>query len=322
MRKALFETWAGQQGVLRPFQALCEMDAASRKQIADMLNVNLNDAWENGCNQALYDLNVLVHELRSNPEEYEQTFGELPYDPEQSYNKDQAEACLIIGQDRKGIQARSHSTLKTIAGSENHTWPEVLVSVIQEFKIECHVAGKTEEQLESAIFDHFAEQEWDKKGEEERQEIEKFINDQPELIEKLKVAGLNTNKRRWIVNLMFQAAKQGGFNTYITAVKVAGWMNRTIGTKVMMKTVTKGLATVLRTVNVALWAWLVWDVLAFFFGPSRKRLIPVIALIHQHYLLEKIEALDDAPESRPVSAIQLVAGSVVAILVIAAIFFV
>ena len=307
MRRALFETWADQQGVLRPFRALCEMDAASRKQIAEMLNVNLEDAWENGRSQALHDL-----KMQNYPESY----------PEQPCNDAQAEACLIIGQDRKGIQARSHSTLKTIAGSENHTWPEVLVSVIQEFKIECHVAGKTEEQLESVIFDYFAEQEWDKKGEEERQEIEKFINDQPELIEKLKVAGLNTNKRRWIVNLMFQAAKQGGFNTYITAVKVAGWMNRTIGTKVMMKTVTKGLATVLRTVNVALWAWLVWDVLAFFFGPSRKRLIPVIALIHQHYLLEKIEALDDAPEPRPVNAIQLVAGSVVAILVIAAIFFV
>ena len=300
----LLEKWAEQQGVLRPFRAFCEMDAASRKQIAEMLNVNFNDAWENGRNRALRDLKM---------ENY----------PEHPCNDAQAEACLIIGQDRKGIQARSHSTLTTINPlSENHTWPEVLVSVIKEFKIKCRVAGKTEEQLEAVIFEYFADLEWKQKKEEERQEIEKFINDQPELIEKLKVAGLNTNKRRWIVNLMFQAAKQGGFNTYITAVKVAGWMNRTIGTKVMMKTVTKGLATVLRTANVALWAWLVWDVLAFFFGPSRKRLIPVIALIHQHYLLEKIEALDDSPESRPVSAIQWVAVSVVAVLVIAAVFLV
>ena len=266
MRKALFERWAERDGVQRPFQALCEMDAASRKQIAEMLNVDLDD--------------ICIIDLFSTGE-YEQK------------NDAQSEACLIIEQDGKGIQSRSHSTLRTINPfAEDHTWREVLVSIIEEFKIECRVAGETEEQLESVIFDYFAEQEWKQKGEEERQEIEVFIEQQPELIDKLTVAGLNTDKRRWVVNLMFQAAKRGGFNTYINAVKVAAWMNRNLGAKVIMKSVTKGLATALRTVNVALWAWLVWDVLAFFFGPSRKRLIPVIALIHQHYLLKKLDGLD------------------------------
>ena len=274
MGKALFETWAEQQGVLRPFRALCDMDAASRKQIAEMINVNLNDAWENGRSRALRDLKM---------ENY----------PEQPCNNDQAETCLIIGQDRKGIQARSHSTLTTINPlSENHTWPEALVSVIEEFKIERHVAGKTEEQLEAAIFDYFAELEWKQKNEEERQEIEKFIKQQPEFIEKLKAAGLNTKQIRWVVNLMFQAAKRGGFKTFINAVKVAAWMNRKLGTKMMMKTATKSLSVALKAVNVALWAWLVWDVLDFVFGPSRKRLVPVIALIHQHYLLERLGGLD------------------------------
>ncbi len=304
MRKALFETWAEQQGVLRPFRALCEMDAdvdaahfglppkSGREQIAEMLNVDLSYAREDGCSQALYDLNVLRGELEDDPERYEQICGKLPYDPEQPYGEGQAEACLIIGRARKGIQARSHSTLKTIAGSENHTWPEVLVSVIQEFKIECHVAGKIEEQLEAAIFDYFAEKEWEQKKEEERQEIEKFIEQQPELIDKLKVSGLNAKQIRWVANLMFQAAKQGGFNTYINAVKVAAWMNGNLGTKIVMSTATKSLSVALRAVNVAMWAWLVWDILAFVFGPSRKRLIPVIALIHQHYLLEKLDGLD------------------------------
>ena len=304
MRRALFETWADQQGVLRPFRALCEMDAASRKQIAEMLNVNLDDVWENGRSRALRDLKM---------ENY----------PEHPCNDDQAEACLIIGQDRKGIQARSHSTLTTINPlSENHTWPEVLVSVIKEFKIKCRFAGKTEEQLEAVIFEYFADLEWKQKKEEERQEIEKFIKQQPELIDKLRAAGLDTKQIRWVINLMFQAAKRGGFKTFINAVKVAAWMNRKLGTKIMMKTVTKSLSVALRATNVALWAWLVWDVLDFVFGPSRKRLVPMIALIHQHYLLEKIGALDDSPEPRSVSTIQRVAVSTVAVVLITAVFFV
>lgn len=270
MRQSLFERWAEQNGVQRPFQALCEMDAASREQIAEMLNVDLND--------------ICMIDLFSTGE-YEQK------------NDARSEACLIIEQDRKGIQARSHSTLRTINPfAEDHTWREVLVSIIEEFKIECGaIWRKTEEQLESVIFNYFADQEWQAKDEGEREEIDTFIREQPELIDRLKRAGIDQKKRRWVVNVLFQAAKRGRFNTYITAVKVAGQMNRIIGTKVMMKTVTKGLATVLRTVNVALWAWLVWDVLAFFFGSSRKRLIPVIALIHQHYLLEKLDGLDGTP---------------------------
>ena len=280
--KSLFETWAEQQGMTRPFEALCQMDAAARGQVAETLKVDLSNAWEDGLRQAKYDLGVSADESEDGLE--------LPFDPDLPCDNDQAEACLVIGRDGYGIQARSHSTLETLdLFAENHTWGEVLISVIEEFKIPCRVAGKSEEELESAIFDYCAEQEWKQKDERERQEIEKFINQQPELIDKLKAAGFDTKKRRWVVNLMFQAAKRGGFGTYITAVKAAAWMNRTLGTKIMMKTATHGLKVALRAFNVALWAWLVWDVLAFFFGPSRKRLIPVIALIHQHYLLEKLD---------------------------------
>ena len=56
-----------------------------------------------------------------------------------------------------------------------------------------------------------------------------------------------------------------------------------------MRSVTAGLKTVLRGVNVLLWAWLVKDVLDLFFGPSRGRLIGVISEIHQFYLLEGLE---------------------------------
>lgn len=138
------------------------------------------------------------------------------------------EACLIIGANEYGTQTRSHGTLRTINPLEdNHTWGEVLVSVIKDLKIPCQVGGKSEEEFESVICEHVTEQEWKSRDERERREIEKFISQQPELIGGLKVAGLNANKRRWVVNLMFQAAKRGGSSTYISAVKVAGRMGRT-----------------------------------------------------------------------------------------------
>ena len=289
-KEPLFEAWAKRQGVTRPFTMLCGMEVAARRQIAEMLEVDLNEAFDEGVNQALYDMDVFESELLDDPETYAQIYGELPFDPERPCDDNQAEACLIIGMDRKGIQARSHGTLTTLNPfAKNHAWAEVLVGVIEEFQILGHVWGKTEEELESAIFDYFAAEEWARKGVQEKHEIQKFINEQPELIDRLKAVGFNQNKQRWIVNMMFQAAKRGGFKTYINAVKVAAWMNRELGTKIMMKTAAKGLATALRAVNVALWAWLVWDVLSFFFGPSRKRLIPVVALIHQQDLLGKLE---------------------------------
>lgn len=138
------------------------------------------------------------------------------------------EACLIIGANEYGTQTRSHGTLRTLNPLEdNHTWGEVLVSVIKDLKIPCQVDGKSEEEFESVICERVTEQEWKSRDERERREIQKFISQQPGLIGGLKVAGLNANKRRWVVNLMFQAAKRGGFSTYISAVKVVGRMGRT-----------------------------------------------------------------------------------------------
>ena len=55
---SLFEAWAEEQEVTRPFEALRRMDSAARTQIAEMLGADLSDPWENGAAHALYDLGV------------------------------------------------------------------------------------------------------------------------------------------------------------------------------------------------------------------------------------------------------------------------
>lgn len=65
----------------------------SRKQIAEMLGVDLSDPWENGAAHALYDLGVEADDQ------------ELPFDLYPWGADTQAEACLIIGADEYGIQA-------------------------------------------------------------------------------------------------------------------------------------------------------------------------------------------------------------------------
>lgn len=57
------------------------------------------------------------------------------------------------------------------SSGRNHTWGEVLVSVIRDLKIPCQVDGKSEEEFESVICEHVTEQEWKSRDERERREI-------------------------------------------------------------------------------------------------------------------------------------------------------
>ncbi len=147
----------------------------------------------------------------------------------------------------------------------------------------------TEEDLEYAIFEYVADEVLKSTDSAQLGEIEKFIREQPEFSRKLREAGFGPKGLRLVISGVFKAASKGGFGTYITAVKAAAFLNRKLGTRLAMNVVTKGLKTVLKSLDAALWVWLVYDVLSWFFGPSRRRLLPVIAQIHQHYLLEKIE---------------------------------
>ena len=184
---SLFEAWAEEQGVTLSLDALRQMDSVARKQIAEMLGVYLSDPWRNGAAHALYNLGVEADDQ------------ELPFDLYPWGADTQAEACLIIGANEYGIQARPHGTPRTLNPlADNHTWGEVLVSVIMDLKIPCQVDEKSEEEFESVIFEYVVEQEWKSKDERERRKIQKLINQQLELISGLKIAGLNANKRRWV----------------------------------------------------------------------------------------------------------------------------
>jgi hypothetical protein len=127
-RETLFELWARRQGVHRPFKALAKMDEASRHHVAELLSIDLNCCFSEAVVHALSDLGLLSSEppadllppylmenleliifcgLEAATEEQEATCNSLHID---EHLKAEAEACLIIGRDGNGIQARSHST--------------------------------------------------------------------------------------------------------------------------------------------------------------------------------------------------------------------
>lgn len=273
--RTLFERWADEQGVRRAFDALVEMDEPSRHQIAEHLDVELTNMAEDAPELARWDLGA--HDAPRLPQ-----------------NIVQAEACLIIARDGFGIQARSHSTLRTLnVFTRNHTWLEVLLSVVNEFEIPLP-DDPTESNLEAAIFEHVADKAWEQMDPALKEEIEAFLErETPEFRERLRKAGVGPKGIRLMAAGVFTAAKAAGFGSYITAVKAAAFLNKRLGANLAMQSVTKGLATVLRGLNVLLWITFVGDILGFLFGSSRGRLLFVIAEIHQHNLLRSLSAEPD-----------------------------
>lgn len=267
----LFERWAKAQSVERPFGALVVMEAGAREQIAESLGIDLSGAWSGAVLNCNFDLRVNEK-------------------PRMAANLiAQAEAAAIIGLDGYGLQARSHATFKKLnPAAANHTWAEILHSVIGHFGIPVSGPAPNVEQLESAIYEWVAEKTVETMSKEEVEEMDVFLDQQPELAEKLKKAGFKRSGARLVAAGVFRAAARGGFGTYITAVKAAAFLNRTLGTKLVMSGVTHGLKAVLRATNVILWAWLAKDVLDLLFGASRPRLLAPISEIHQSLLLERL----------------------------------
>jgi len=250
------------------------MDRDSRHQIAEQLGVDLNGAWDDAVLNSNYDLGLDEHPRRSPSVTIE------------------AEAAIIIGMDGEGIQARSHGTFRTLnPTARNHTWREVLASVVTEFRIPVRkkAGTPTVEEFEAAIYEWVAEKTMEKMPSKEVKEIEKFLAEQPEISERLQRAGFGPSAMKLAASGIFKLAERGGFGTYITAVKAAAFLNERVGTNLAMRSVTTGLKSVIRGVNAVLWAWLVKDVLDLVFGPSRGRLIGVISEIHQFYLFKRLE---------------------------------
>src|SRR5205809_6177002 len=124
----LFETWVERQGVSRPFTALVNMGQTSRRHIADQLSVNLDHSLSQVFLHAYGDpggvaLNPFfekafrqVGALSEAQAEACLIIGEdgIVYNLRLGQISKKAEACLIIGEDGTGIQARSHSTWRTL----------------------------------------------------------------------------------------------------------------------------------------------------------------------------------------------------------------
>jgi hypothetical protein len=110
-------------------------------------------------------------------------------------------------------------------------------------------ARPKDEELEAAIFEYFADQVWNSMDPAQKEEIEKFLQEQPGFAQQMMAAGFGPVWIRILAAAVFKAATKGGFGTYITAVKAAAWFNAQVGTKLAMQVVTAGLKTFLRSLK-------------------------------------------------------------------------
>jgi hypothetical protein len=272
MEDVCFDTWAARQGVERPFAALADMEPDVRVDFAKQLGVSLAQ-WRHKAAYCLVSGDVDVDG------------DDIPLTL-----KAEAEACIVINADRKGLQARSHSALRTInLFADDHNWRQVLESVCAEMKIGGVAEDASEVELESAIYEYLGAKLWETLGVDERGEIDEFLRDQPELGERLRSSGFGKFGTRMFAKGVFQAAKAGGFGTYINAAKAAAFLNKTLGTKIVMSTATHGLKIVLKGINAILWLWIAADVVNLVFGSSRERLLAPISQIHTEFLLMNLE---------------------------------
>jgi hypothetical protein len=275
-KENLFRRWAAQQGMARPFSILSGLSHGEREQIAEHLSMSLaerDEVWDEAIEQALDDLGI------DKPRPPKRLQGDLLAE---------AEAVHLIGCDNDGIQARSHSATRTLnPTAENHTWDEVLHSIIKEFKIRC--ADKSTDGMETAIFEHVAAKAVAEMSADEKKDLRELEKEAPELREKLLRAGYGPKAAQLVMAGLAKATMKSGFKAYIQAVKLAGAANRKLGTKFVMKNVTVGLKGVLRGANVLLWAWLAADVVGWMFGPSRQRLLMVVAQVRSAALLEQMK---------------------------------
>jgi hypothetical protein len=272
-KSTLFETWAQEQGVYRPFKVLTNMKPAEREQIAELLGFELKSAWRTAIQHV-----IVSRDLPATAWPSVKSYT-LPLS--------QAEALLLIGSDLDGIQARSHSAFRTLnLAARNHTWQEILEGVINEFEIEGNI--KAVDAMEGAIFEYVAEKALTEMSKEDLDGIERVNNEDPRLAEKLKQAGFGPNGTRLFLAGAGKLISRQGFKAYISAVKFAAGANKRLGMKFAMRNVTKGLKLGLQGLNVLLWAWLAADILNLLFGSSRKRLLPVLAHIRAAALIQQM----------------------------------
>jgi hypothetical protein len=261
--RTIFDEWASAQGVKRPFVALTSMEHEERLLIAEELAVSLDSAVPRGIKHALRDLKKAARQ---------------PSSSEESLVAD-AEACLIIGQNRTGVQARAHSVFETLNPvGANFTWRKILVAVANDIQAETHKNDQTEAALEKAIVaaarkataEHLSVQ----GAERLYQRIFRWIDRLSPRLPKV---------LRWAIEGALKVAVKGGFRTYIGVVKAGSLLNKLPFVRLPMSLLTWGFKRVLIAVNWILWLLILYDLLELAFGHSRSRLVGTIVAVHQFY---------------------------------------
>ncbi len=267
-RSSEFSERARKSGVVRPFLYLVSMDPMMRNQVASQLGWSL----------------------------YSQKYFGDPH----------AEAWDILHADGKGIQARTNGTLETLNPlGDNCNWYEVLYRSAKEvFKIVdvknlsfsesigfCQQSNTTElASFEDWFTNKLSNLQAKHIAAAHGIEIDELMNSEEvrQLAKTMKSAGVavGAGGLRYAVTMTHNALRVGGFQTYVLTAKVAGAMNRNLGTKLVMSQSTKAVARFATALNVAGWVWLAADVLNLAFGSSHGRTFgPVSQIINQRLLL-------------------------------------
>lgn len=236
-----FSKLAMDQGVTTPFYALRRMEQEQRHEIADFL--------------------------------------EIEFDEDSVDDPAGAEAWKIVNADHYGLQARTSEWYESLNPFATNSWRDILNAVAEALELDLpeHLDDGA---VEAAIAEEVAELTLDQMEDDDVAQIDELMTLEPGFVERLRSTGLRPNTTKMVLSGVFQAAKAGGFGTYITAVQAAAWLNQTVGTKIAMRTATTALKTTLTAINVVLWVWLAVDILDFLFGSSAKKVAPVVAQIY------------------------------------------
>lgn len=285
MNELVFDRWATSQGVERPFASLADMPQEARNAIAELLRIDISgDAWRGGAALRLLDIDV-----------------DADTDDVPLTLCDPAQAAYLIGAHAKGIQARAHSTWRTLNPlADNYRWSEILEAIMTELAITppqqtSASSFTTEESYEAAIVEWAAEKSWNELTETERNDAEEFLKENPEWAAKLRAAGFKAFGGRIFISGVMKQLVAKGFGAYIGAVKAAAFLNRKLGAKIMMKNAAKSMKVFLRAGNALMWAWLAKDILDLGFGHTRQRLVPVVCQIHTDWLLTRLDIDGEDP---------------------------
>lgn len=247
-------------GMIRPFLLLVSMDYATRNQIASVLGFSLynQEYLGNPHKEAWAILDSKVKGLRRRATESWETLNPL------AHNVNWYESLHRTGRELfQKLDAVDFSYRQSIDGCSIPNWTP-LQDLEEEFiKKLGHLQAMhlTAEQL--ADLDKI----------EDSDEVR-------DLAKRLQTAGFRAPETiRHGIYTIHQVIRLGGFNSYIWTVKIAGAMNRKLGTKIVMSQATKSVARFASALNVVGWLWLAADMIDLAAGSSLGRLAPVIIQI-------------------------------------------